>query len=350
MYDFPRRVKQHKIETKALAIFMYHLRNCGGIIRDLRENDYGIDLEYEFVSGEHVVGRFLKIQLKGFDGIKSMEPRIHNLKQGTLNYWANVSYRVNTIVVGVDVASERIYFTFPVFWDAISQIDNTEKRKSISFVNLGSGSESAELADTNEAAAILIHHMALIPSIGELLLVHKNILARIGAILDFCSDCVYNDQFLEFEEFCELKRLLDDASVLLWRANIEKRFEGYNRTRSWHSLDFFRKNTRDGRLKYWDMRDKLNVIVVALLQELVSLRNKVIGSLCYWLCQDRDYLELVYKSNIAKLTGETIEEVVRKHASIGTAYLEKDYDEFVMMRISDLERKAPKTATPNKRA
>lgn len=350
MYDFPRRVRQHKIETKALAIFMYHLRNYGGIIRDLRENDYGIDLEYEFVSGEHVVGRFLKIQLKGFDGIKNRNPRIRNLKQSTLNYWAQVSYRVNTIVVGVDVASERIYFTFPVFWDAISEIDNTKKRKSISFVNIGHNSETVDVADSNEAAAILIHHMALIPSIGELLLVHKNILARIDAILEFCSDCVYNDQFLEFEEFYELKRLLDDASVLLWRANIEKRFEGYDKTYSWHSLDFFRKNTRDGRLKYWDMRDKLDVIVVALLQELVSLRKKTIGSLCYWLVQDKNYLELVYKSNLAKLLGKTIEEVVIKYASIGNAYLEKDYNEFVLARIAELEGKEPRTATPNKRA
>ena len=63
MYGFPKRVSQHRNETKALAIFLYHMRNFGGIVRDLRENDYGIDLEYEFVSGESVVGRFLKIQI-----------------------------------------------------------------------------------------------------------------------------------------------------------------------------------------------------------------------------------------------------------------------------------------------
>ncbi len=58
MYEFPKRIKQHRTETKALAIFLYHLREFG-IVRDIRESDYGIDLEYEFVDGDQVVGRVI---------------------------------------------------------------------------------------------------------------------------------------------------------------------------------------------------------------------------------------------------------------------------------------------------
>jgi hypothetical protein len=100
MYNFPKRVKQHKNESKALTILLYHLRDFG-IVRDIRENDYGIDLEYEFVMGDDVIGKVIKIQLKSVGRINKKSPRIGNLKQSTLNYWAELSYRVNTIIVGV---------------------------------------------------------------------------------------------------------------------------------------------------------------------------------------------------------------------------------------------------------
>src|SRR4030067_197648 len=120
MYEFPKRIIQHKNETKALAIFLYHLRDFG-IVRDVRENDYGIDLEYEFVAGENVIGRVIKIQLKSIKLAKNEGNR--------------------------------------------------------------------------EAAAILIHHMALVPTINEILLTHKNILGRIDEIMEFCSSAIYRDQF-----------------------------------------------------------------------------------------------------------------------------------------------------------
>ena len=41
-------------------------------------------------------------------------------------------------------------------------------------------------------------------------------------LLYFFSSSIYSDEFMEFEEFTELKRLLDDSSVLLWRAKIEE--------------------------------------------------------------------------------------------------------------------------------
>jgi hypothetical protein len=328
MYEFPKRITQHKNETKALAIFLYYLKDFG-IVRDIRENDYGIDLEYEFVIGENVIGRVIKIQLKSVSKINKKNPKIWNLKQSTLNYWAELSYRINTIVVAVNTIREEIYFTFPVFWDAIAQIDNTKKPKSIKFVkNEGNC----------EAAAILIHHMALIPTINEILLTHKNILGRIEEIIQFCSSSIYSDQFMEFEEFTELKRLLDDSSVLLWRAKIEEQFENYDKSKRWYTLDFFKNNTKDGILKYWDMKDKLNIIVIELFKELIRLRTKVLNSFCYWVVKDRDYLELAYKYNFKNFIADNIDDLIRNYSSIENDYLEKDYNEFVMKKINEYEQ------------
>ena len=328
MYVFPKRVKQHKNETKALAIFLYHLKDFG-IIRDIRENDYGIDLEYEFTIDDSVVGKVIKIQLKSVSRTNKKNPKIRNLKQSTLNYWAELSYRINTIIVGVNTDREEIYFTFPVFWKAIAQIDNTNRRKSIEF----------EKTEGNcEVAAILIHHMALIPSINEILLIHKNVLTRINEIIEFCSFSIYCDQFQEFEEFEELKKLLDDSKVLLWRATIDKQFKNHHKTNSWYTLDFFKNNTKDGTLKYWDMYDKLNIIVIELFKELVKLRKRVIDSFCYLVVKDRDYLELVYKHNVERIIGDNLEDLIKNYASIENDYLEKDYDDFVINKINEFEK------------
>jgi hypothetical protein len=93
--------------------------------------------------------------------------------------------------------------------------------------------------------------MALAPTINEILPTHKNILGRIDEIMEFCDSAIYRDQFLEFEEFTEVKRLLDGSKVLLCRINIGERFEDYNRSKGWYTLEFFTHNTRDAILKYW---------------------------------------------------------------------------------------------------
>ena len=328
MYEFPKRVTQHQNETKALAIFLYHLKDFG-IVRDIRENDYGIDLEYEFVIHERVRGRVVKIQLKSVTRINKNDPKIRNLKQSTLNYWAELSYRVNVIVVGVNTTKEEIYFTFPVFWDATAQIDNTRKRKSLKF---------AKSKGDCKAAAILIHHMALIPTISEILLTHKNVLGRIDEIMQFCSSSIYNDSFMEFEEFTQLKRLLDDSSILLWRARIEEQFENYNKTARWYTLDFFKNNTKDGTLKYWDMKEKLNVIAIELFRELIKLRTRVLNALCYWIVKDRDYLELAYQHNFERLIADNIEDMISNYSKVENDYLEKNYNEYVMKEIDEYQQ------------
>lgn len=324
MYEFPKRVVQHKNETKALAILLYHLKDLG-IVRDIRESDYGIDLEYEFVINDRVVGRVIKIQLKSVNRINKNNPKIRGIKQSTLNYWAELSYRINTIVVGVNTIREEIYFTFPIFWDAIAQIDNTKKTKSIS---------CAKNKGNCEAAAILIHHMALIPTISEILLVHKNIIGRVGEIIEFCSVSIYSDQFFEFEDFVGLKRLLDDSSVLLWKNKIRDKFQKYDNSHSWYSLDFFKDNTKNGTLKIWDMKEKLDVIVVQLFKELISIRTKVLNSFCFWVVKDRDYYELVYKHNFEKLIADDIDELIRNYSLMETSYIEKDYDDFILEKLN----------------
>ena len=63
MIKFPKRTLQHRNEYESMAVLLYHLRKKG-IVRSFRELDYGIDLEYEYVHGNTVIGKTIKIQLK----------------------------------------------------------------------------------------------------------------------------------------------------------------------------------------------------------------------------------------------------------------------------------------------
>ena len=143
---------------------------------------------------------------------------------------------------------------------------------------------------------------------------------------------------MEFEEFTELKRLLDDSSVLLWGAKIGEQFGNYDKSERWFTLDFFKNNTKDGILKYWDMKDKLNIIVIELFKEVIRLRTKVLNSFFYWVVKDRDYLELVYKHNFENFFADNIDDLIRNYSSIENDYLEKDYNEFVMKKINEYEQ------------
>ena len=149
---------------------------------------------------------------------------------------------------------------------------------------------------------------------------------------------IYSDQFLEFEEFTELKRLLDDSNVLLWRTKIGEQFENYDKSKSWHTLDFFKNNTKNGILKHWDMKDKLNIIVIELFRELIRLRTNVLNSFSYWAVKDRDYMEIVYKHNFEKFIADNIDDLLRTYSSIENGYLEKDYNDFVITKINEYDQ------------
>jgi len=112
---------------------LYSLRNHG-IVRSISTNDYGVDLEYEFVHNNQVSGKIIKIQLKGKKSVKvnrKNQITISKLKQSTLNYWAELSFSSNVFVVIVDISTENIYVSKPIFWEAVALIDNTNKKKSI---------------------------------------------------------------------------------------------------------------------------------------------------------------------------------------------------------------------------
>ncbi len=320
MIEYPKRTIQHQNEYESMAVLLYHLRKKG-VIRSFREQDYGIDLEYEFVHNNSVIGKTIKIQLKssknlkiGVDGI----PKIYNIKQRTLNYWAEISYRTNVILVAVDLTDERIYCSRPLFWDIIKKIDPTRKSKHISLIG-------GELI-TNEITCVLIDSFALAPVVHEIILNQKIALQYLEEILKFCYEITFHDQFLEVEDTTVLKNLIDICSILLWDVNVESCLKDLKNSSNWDKISFYYENTKDGTLKYWDLYKSLDILVNLLFKRLIKIRNSVLDSFCYWIANDKDYIEMVYQYDIKRIYNKSLKEILIKHDGNKRNYL-KSYSE-----------------------
>ncbi len=116
---------------------MYKLRNLG-IFRNLTENDYGIDFETEIVNKGRLTGKYVKVQVKSAEdtGLRKKDnvPTVSGIKQSTLWYWTQLSFSTNILVFLVDIKSEAIYLTKPIFWQATRLIDGSNKTKTIEFL------------------------------------------------------------------------------------------------------------------------------------------------------------------------------------------------------------------------
>jgi hypothetical protein len=160
--DFPKRTKQQKSEAHSYAVLLYKLRDLG-IFRNLTENDYGIDFELELVDEDQVTAKVVKIQVKSAETLKlraDKTPSVGGIKQTTLNYWCELSYRTNVIAYVVDLATETIYVSLNLFWQASKAIDGSDTSKSITFIAAGK--------DPDLTAKVLTLVGALSPNAADL--------------------------------------------------------------------------------------------------------------------------------------------------------------------------------------
>lgn len=106
---YPLRHDTHVTDNAAKSILRSALPP-GWMLRELSENDYGIDFQLEFTSlGNRVTGQIAGIQLKGTSTGNMSSQGSHNVsvKRSTLNLWRN--YEAPVLIVLVDTVSRMIY-------------------------------------------------------------------------------------------------------------------------------------------------------------------------------------------------------------------------------------------------
>ncbi|NWC91066.1 MULTISPECIES: DUF4365 domain-containing protein [unclassified Pseudomonas] len=106
---YPDRSSSHITDNAAKNILRSAL-SPAWMLRDLSENDYGIDFLLEFASPENrILGQVVAIQLKGTEssGLQDEDHHRVSIKTSTLNMWLN--YEMPVFLVLVDAKSGCVY-------------------------------------------------------------------------------------------------------------------------------------------------------------------------------------------------------------------------------------------------
>ena len=297
--DLPTRIKQHKAESHSYAILLYKLREIG-IFRNVTESDYGIDFEVEIVDGTSVTGRYFKAQVKSSEDLKIRKrdqvPVVGGIKESTLYYWTELSYRTHVILYAVDLKTERIYLSRPVFWQATKLISGDKKTKSVEFIPF-----SAEITDDKLLEAlpvVLTKIFALSPSLGDQIYAHKTALRYLKQFLELYVDVHHYDGHVEVNDTNTLKTLLDISRILLWEHDFKKSGLSDEHKKYLFSFDYWVKNSGEwatSKVTNTSAQTPLRALLPPLVEKLGALRKRVFEAKYYWGIKDRPYLRLVYE-------------------------------------------------------
>ena len=291
MYTFPKRSEQHIVEQKSLAILLYYLKDFG-IVRNITDNDYGIDLVYEFTTQGLVIGKTIKIQLKAKKKIKINKDKtitISGIKQSTLNYWAEISYNCNVILVAVDIEKEIIYVSKPIFWDAVRLIDNTNKTKSIRIKTY---------KETNVISPIIIDSLPLAPCFSEIRLYHKMALNMLKYFIEECYFSTGCDYDCEVNDYYNLDILLEVCKKLFLNLDMKNKIDKVNKVKDWSERSAYYNS--HGYIEYRDISKLYSILLNLLLDYLINIRNKMMDSFIFWLCKDLEYYKYVLSFDLNK--------------------------------------------------
>jgi hypothetical protein len=291
--DFPKRTKQQKSEAHSYAVLLYKLRDLG-IFRNLTENDYGIDFELELVDEDQVTAKVVKIQVKSAETLKlraDKTPSVGGIKQTTLNYWCELSYRTNVIAYVVDLATETIYVSLNLFWQASKAIDGSDTSKSITFIAAGK--------DPDLTAKVLTLVGALSPNAADQVYALTLALRRLKDFIGIFDDAFHYDLGTEIEG-TPFRDLLEACRILLWGRG-ETLWKDKKDRKYWMSYEYWvgksEADNWDG-LSCYAAQPILSTLIPALLGELRRYRKVVLDGKYYWAHRNPQFLELVYGTNL----------------------------------------------------
>ena len=293
--NFPKQIQQHKNESDSFAIILYKLRELG-IFRNVTSQDYGIDFEIELVENGRVCGHCVKVQVKSSEKLtiskRDGHAKVGGIKQSTLYYWAELSYNVPVVAIAVDVKKENIYISNPIFWQAISLIDATEKEtrpksKSIDF---------GELQDINMSIKRL-KKIACGSGLREELYAHKWLLRNLVKVLGLYeqASCCHNGYEMEEDE---LFRSFLECSKILFEIKSYPGDEDVKKLEKIFDYETIRRSTNFSEIGYDDVKRVMSCILPLIMAQLGVYKDRVLKSAYYWIYKDPHYLKSVITTDI----------------------------------------------------
>jgi hypothetical protein len=321
--DLPRRIIQKQHESESYAILVYKLRNLG-IFRNLTENDYGIDFEIEVVNDGKLTGKYVKVQVKSAEEVNIRKydnvPTVSGIKQSTLWYWTQLSFSTNVLVFLVDIKSEAIYLTKPVFWQAARLIDGSNKTKTIEFL---------PVKDYHaEVAKALTWAYALAPTIRDQMHFHIEDIRHLKEFIEMHLGAFWYDARMTIQEPFIFEHFLTLSQKLLYFRKTVDKFSEEDRHNP-YSIHHWKKKSEYYELYNYICQTPLSIIMPDFLDELRSLRERIIKSAYYWIHKDLPYFKLVYIHKIPDdLEHEQLAKILDQF-EVDKSGMEKEFSEFM---------------------
>lgn len=327
--NLPKRIIQKQHESESYAILVYKLRNLG-IFRNLTENDYGIDFEIEVVKDGKLTGKYIKVQVKSAEAVnirkKDNVPTVSGIKQSTLWYWTQLSFSTNVLVFLVDIKTEAIYLTKPVFWQAVRLLDRSKKTKTIEFLPVND--YHAEVAN------VLAWAYALAPTIRDQMHFHIEAIRHMKEFIEMHLGAFWYDAHMPIQEPYIFEHFLTLSQEFLYFKKTVDKFSKGDR-RNPYSIHHWKKKSEYYEPYNYICQTPLSIIMPDFLGELRSLRERIIKSAYYWIHKDHQYFKLVY---IHKIPNDLEHEQLAKtldQFEQNKAGMEKEFNEFMDKFIED---------------
>lgn len=294
----PKRIEQHKAESESYAILLYKLRKVG-IFRNVTENDYGIDFEIELVDGESVTGKYVKAQVKSSKKIRIRKadrvPVISGIKQSTLLYWAELSYKTNVLVYAVDLNNENIYITKPIFWQATKLLDKTNTKKTIEFLAINEKS--------GEAVSVLTQWYSIIPSVNDIIHFHQSVLRHMKDYVEMYRDIFGCDFHMPMHRPELLRPFFEACKYLCYNKKMSSSKLTSEENENLLNYIYW---ARQGTLLYDEIPNyilykPMPILMGRLLEAVYDINCLILNAKYYWLNHNINYLRLVYESYIPEM-------------------------------------------------
>jgi len=292
--NLPKRIKQHKAESDSYAILLYKLKDLG-IFRNLTGNDYGIDFEIEIVTDGAVTGKYVKAQVKSSEKLKIRRsdnvPVVGGIKESTLYYWTELSYKTNVLAYAVDLTTEKIFITKPIFWQATKLINGSGKTKSIEFI--------AIKKDHAAIVAGLTYAWALAPNISDIIYYHQFLLRHLEMFINLYVDVFHYDYDSSLQEPENFRLFLELAQNVSWNVQRKKFDLTKEEKKNLFSYHYWAVQGKEGNdIPNYICQKPMKVLMPIIMDFLKQHKKLVLEGKYYWRHKNLSYLRLVYETDI----------------------------------------------------
>lgn len=283
----PIRSIQHDAEDESLAILKLALKSVA-IFREQGRNDYGIDAEIELKINGKATGRILKAQVKSSKAIKIRAdgaPKVSGIKQSTLHYWIQMSRHAHVVAYAVDLTSNEVFLSAPIFWQATALIDDGNASKTIRLL------KPIRIGGKPNPVDVLTALTFSEPSISDVIAAHKAALRQLPEFLRQNGDVHQYDAPMEIHEPTLFQAFLEVCATLIGFRGARDLELSATEGRAPFSVSAWADDW--GEVSNYAARRPYALFMPLLIEVLKTLRTRVANGLYYWCSTDRPYAQFV---------------------------------------------------------